>query len=232
MNVSQVDHPPDGALGQFPSGVTRKKGDVAVRAFSSTRESVFLCLLACCALVCGSANLAAQPASVAQKPTAVSSAQLQPSDAAGPLTMNERAVELAAVAAGRSAAEGPGDTVRNRTRIIVFGAILGATVGATVIGDAVNGGIDFPESALPVAGPFIALARYDDVVTNPYYQGRTTDKVLFWGSGIIQSVSLVMIIASLRGGDSRAARNLKKVPLVSLVPIGGRGFVLTCQHRF
>ena len=68
--------------------------------------------------------------------------------------------------------------------------------------------------------------------TCPIHGLDLADKALFWASGIVQSVSLVMLIRSLRGGSNKEARSLKKVPIVSLVPTGRRGFVLSCQTRF
>jgi hypothetical protein len=103
---------------------------------------------------------------------------------------------------------------------------------ATIAGDVSNGGLDFPELFVPAAGPIIALARYNTVVTNPYYQGRSADRVLFAASALVQSASLVMLIRSLGGGGGREARSLERVPVVSLAATGRGGFVVSCRTRF
>ena len=187
-------------------------------AFSSVKGCLFPCLLVASSLVCGGANLAAQTLITQQ------AEELSPS-------LSERAAASEGPDS-EAAADVVNGRVERRNRRILWGAILGGTVAATVLGDVANQGLDFPETFVPVAGPFIALARYNNVVTNPYYEGKTADKILFAASGIVQTFSAVMIIKTLRGGGGRQARGLRNVPAISLVPTGRRGFLLTCQMRF
>ena len=206
-----------------------------MRVFGSVRESVFLCLLVCCALMCGTTSLAAQTTAVAQESAALSAAQFQIPKTAMPLALGESPAKPRAITGYRpspAAAKASSDSGSRKTEPIIWGAILLATIGGTLAGDAISDGINFPESAIPVVGPFIAIARYDDVVTNPYYDGKTRDKILFATSGIVQTAVVVMLIRSLRGGGGGTANSLKNVPIVSLVPTGRRGFLLSYQKQF
>jgi hypothetical protein len=188
-------------------------------AFSSVRGYLFPCVLVAGSLICGAASLAAQTTLVSHP-----AAALSPS-------LFERAVAPEA-SDSQATADLVNDRAERRRRRILWGAILGGTVVATVLGDVANQGLDFPETFVPVAGPFIALARYNNVVTNPYYDGKTADKILFAASGVVQAFSAVMIIKTLGGGGGRQARGPGNVPAISLVPTGRRGFRLTCQLRF
>jgi hypothetical protein len=127
---------------------------------------------------------------------------------------------------------GPASPAARRSRRVLWGTVLAVAYAATIAGDYLNGGLDFPELFVPVAGPIIALARYNDVVSNPYYSGRNTDRVMFAASALVQSASLVMLIRSLGGGGGREARSLERVPVVSLAATGRGGFVVSCRTRF
>ena len=179
---------------------------------------MFLCSLVGCVFAGGTASLAAQ--------TVLADSRSRPAWASA----GDRAVEAGALP-GQAAASATDDRESQRRQLVIWWSILGATVAATVVGDVVNQGLNFPETFVPVAGPFIALARYDNVV-NPSYSGRTTDKVLFAASGILQTVSLVMIIKSLRSRNAKDAGGLRHVPAVSLVPTGRHGFLLSYRSQF
>jgi hypothetical protein len=131
-------------------------------------------------------------------------------------------------AGGGPAASG---AATRRSQRVLWGAILGVTYLATIAGDVANGGLDFPELFVPAAGPFIAMARYDKVIS-PFYTGRNAEKVLFAASGAVQTISLVMLIKNLGGGDGRRASSLERMPAVSLMPTGRGGFALSYRSRF
>ena len=189
-----------------------------------------------CVLMIGSARLFAQTTAVDSALAALPEMAIQRPDTAKPYALGERTAKPAIFTGYRvdqEPADAADDQAAKHKQRVIWGAILGGTVVATVVGDWTNGGrIDFPESAIPVAGPFIALARYDDVITNRFYSGSTLDKVLFAASGAVQTVALVMIIRSLRGGAGKEAGSRTNVPVISLVPTGRRGFLLSYKMRF
>jgi hypothetical protein len=170
------------------------------------------------ALVCGGARLAAQTTLVAPGPEAVSASVVDGAAAA---------VAPAAFAA----TDAGGGGASRRKQLIIWGSILAGTYVATIVGDTVNQGLDFPETFIPVAGPFIALARYDDVV-GPDYEYSSGDKALFLASGIVQTVAAAFLVKALVSGKGKDAGSLKHVPAISVVPTGRRGFRVSCQLRF
>jgi hypothetical protein len=194
------------------------------------RRTMLVALMACGTWLLSPTLLKAQPAPAAQELSgglpAPLAADTRPTEAAGaqrPLRMDLAPASPAAGNARQPEAE--------VARIPLWIGLGSAAYGGAIVGDVVNGGLDFPELFVPVAGPFIAIARYDNVVTNPYYAGRTRDKVLFAGSGAMQALSLVMILTSARAGHSEA-RLLKKLPLVTLAATGRGGFAVTGVKRF
>jgi hypothetical protein len=142
------------------------------------------------------------------------------------------AVEGAAAAVVRAAAADADDSrAGRRKQVIIWGSILAGTWAATIVGDTVNAGLDFPEVFIPVAGPFIALARYEDVVGSDY-EYESTDKALFLASGVVQTVAAGFLVKALVSGGGKEAGSLRHVPTISIAPTRYRGVRVSCQMRF
>lgn len=125
------------------------------------------------------------------------------------------------------------DTRARRKRLaLISGAVVCGVYVATILGDIANQGLDFPELFVPIAGPFIALANYNNRVTNPYYTGRNTDKALFVASGVVQSIFAVLCFTNLGGNGKEARSSASKIPMISVVPTRHGGVLVTCQMRF
>ena len=206
-------------------------------ALGSVAESVFVRTVICCALVCCSAALAAQTIVPTMEPASSWPAQIRLLEAAKPLVLGERIADLGLFAnADVDGAAAPGgDDAARRNQIIIWGVVLGGTHAATILTDAaVGNGIDFPEVFIPVMGPWIALARFDSVVINPVSQEATRrDKFLFAASGVVQGVSLALLLrASLSGRGDKKSSGLNHLANISLTPTDRHGFLLSYRRRF
>lgn len=123
------------------------------------------------------------------------------------------------------------DPVR-RQMILIGGIALVSTYAVTIAGDyAIDPDVNFPQLWVPVVGPFLAYADYDNKVS-PYYTGSTADKTLFIASGVVQAASAVVLAMGLARPTSKASRTMAKIPAISLTPTGHGGFKVTCLKRF
>lgn len=116
-----------------------------------------------------------------------------------------------------------GATEQPHTAAVVAGALGTVVYAGTIIGDLnVNGEIDFPELFLPVLGAPIALIRYDDVVINQAYSGRSTEKLLLGISGALQARCVVVVIVDLTPKESSPG---PPASAMRISPFGGPGEV-------
>ena len=112
--------------------------------------------------------------------------------------------------------------------LVIAGAItLGAFyIGGIVLDHTIDNSVNFSELYIPVLGPFLARASYDDKVS-PYYDGADLEKTLFILDGIIQTAGAVMLITGLTmhySPDGKIFNIGKSISQFSINPIPGKGF--------
>jgi len=117
--------------------------------------------------------------------------------------------------------------------IIVGAAVLGGVyVASLVIDRAYESDVIFDELYIPVIGPFLAIANYDDHV-DPSYSGADFDKSLFLISGILQTAGAVLLITGLSKSytpDSNIYKTREFFTKFSIAPMQRKG--LSASYRF
>lgn len=119
--------------------------------------------------------------------------------------------------------------------IIVGASVLGGIYVASIVIDRLyEPDVIFEELYIPVVGPFLAIANYDDTV-NPDYAGADFDKSLFLISGILQSAGATLLITGLAKGnlpDGPVYDTAQFLTKFSVMPTQKKGFVASYYFNF
>jgi hypothetical protein len=112
--------------------------------------------------------------------------------------------------------------------LIIAGAITFGTfyIGGIVLDNTIDNSVNFSELYIPVIGPFLARANYDDKVS-PDYDAADLEKTLFVLDGIVQAAGAVMLITGLAmnySPDGKLINIGKSISQFSIAPVPGKGF--------
>ena len=128
-----------------------------------------------------------------------------------------------------------GESRAKKPLIIVGGALLGGIYVVSIVIDRIyEPDVIFDELYIPVVGPFLAIANYDDHV-NPGYEGADFDKSLFLISGLLQTTGAVLLITGLTKSyapDSKMHRTGQFFTKFSIAPAPRNGMLASYRFTF
>ncbi len=119
--------------------------------------------------------------------------------------------------------------------IIVGASLLGGVYVASIVIDHIYGPEDiFDELYIPVVGPFLAIANYEETVGSGY-EGEDFDKGLFLISGLLQSAGATMLIIGLTkdyAPDGPLYDTAQFLSKFSIAPVQKKGFKAGYHFNF